>query len=770
MNLKSTLFILLALSITFSSFAQNPTDGEVFRDDVVPRIDIFLPADSLAAIYDYNNLWSNHHYQATFIFDNGTIKDTLTNVGFRLRGNTSRQAGKKSFKVSFNTYVQGRKYYGLEKLNLNGEHNDPSIARAKIGWDLMREAGIPSPRANHVEVYINGSYYGLYINVEHIDEEFVASRFGNNDGNLFKCLYPADLVFISNNPNDYKQVQFGRRFYDLKTNTAQDDYSDLAHFIDVLNNTPSVNFACELEKVFNVDDYLKIMALDILIANWDGYIYNKNNFYLYHNTATDKFEYLPYDIDNTFGIDWYNIDWKSRDIYNWSNIDRPLYTEILAHQEYKDRFSYYMNDFITQLYGTTAHLGNIDNIKALIQTSAANDTYRTLDYNYTISDFNNSYTQSVGGHVKDGVKPFITARVSNALNQLVLNDIKPIIKDLTAAFVVPNQPIIIKAEVIDEAVDSVWVSYTINGGSPTQLQLFDDGQHNDEAANDGIYGLAINTTSNGTLEYKLIAKDDQAKVSQHPLCTLKSISIGLSAIQDLVINELMADNDTTIADNNGEYDDWIELYNKGNQPIALTNLYITDDFTNPTKYQLPDIALPPHEYVIIWADEDGNQGDTHANFKLSKNGEEVAIFDDLGLLVDSVTFGTQQQDVAFARLPNGTGNFQTAPYPTPGATNDFPLSTVVKNTEGYALYPNPASDFVILEWEHNFNINNQLTIVNQLGQVVYAKNNISNQYRWDLVSNTGASVSNGIYYINYQYFKNGNSHTLPTQKIVIAKK
>ena len=202
-------------------------------------------------------------------------------------------------------------------MNLNGEHNDPTIVRSKLGWDLAEQMGIIATRANHVELYINGEYRGLYLNVEHIDEEFVELRFGNNDGNLYKCIYPADLDYKGANPALYKEVFWGRRAYQLRTNTDEDDYSDLAHFIDVLNNTDSDDFACELEQIFNVQDYLKAMAFDILTANWDGPLYNKNNFYLYHNTATGQFEYIPYDIDNTFGIDWFQKDWAERDINDW---------------------------------------------------------------------------------------------------------------------------------------------------------------------------------------------------------------------------------------------------------------------------------------------------------------------------------------------------------------------------------------------------------------------------------------------------------------------
>ncbi len=161
-----------------------------------PELILPLDPDTLAWLYEWDNLESDIEFTASFVFDNGNVRDTIYPVGFRLRGNTSRYSQKKSFKVSFNRFTSGGKYYGVEKLNLNGEHNDPSVIRSKICWDMLRKMEIPAPRSNHVRVYINDDYYGLYINVEHIDEEFIKTRFTYNDGNLYKCLYPANLNYL----------------------------------------------------------------------------------------------------------------------------------------------------------------------------------------------------------------------------------------------------------------------------------------------------------------------------------------------------------------------------------------------------------------------------------------------------------------------------------------------------------------------------------------------------------------------------------------------
>ena len=140
---------------------------------------------------------------------------------------------------------------------------------------------LPSTRTSFAKLFINDNFMGVYVVTEHIDEEFIKKKYEKDYGNLYKCLWPAPLHYLGDDPDAYKFESNGRRAYDLKTNKFADDYSDLAQFVSVLNNTSDEDFVCEIESVFNVADYLKILALDVLIGNWDGYAGNKNNYYLY---------------------------------------------------------------------------------------------------------------------------------------------------------------------------------------------------------------------------------------------------------------------------------------------------------------------------------------------------------------------------------------------------------------------------------------------------------------------------------------------------------
>lgn len=143
----------------------------------------------------------------------------------------------------------------------------------------------------------------------------------------------------------------------------------------------------------------------------------------------------------------------------------------------------------------------------------------------------------------------------------------------------------------------------------------------------------------------------------------------------LVINELMADNKTTIAnpDVPGEYPDWIEVYNPNPFAIDMGGMSLTDDFAEPTRSRIPDgVTIPKMGYLVFWADEYPTLGNTHLNFKLSKSGEQIGLYAADGVTpVDQIVFGTQATDTSYGRYPDGMADWG-AMAPTPGWANNSP--------------------------------------------------------------------------------------------------
>ena len=142
--------------------------------------------------------------------------------------------------------------------------------------------------------------------------------------------------------------------------------------------------------------------------------------------------------------------------------------------------------------------------------------------------------------------------------------------------------------------------------------------------------------------------------------------------QSVVINELMASNEATIADATGEYADWIELYNPTSATIDLSGYYLTDKPSSPTKHQLPPgVSISPGAYLILWASGEPSRGDTHLGFSLSASGEFVGLYQPDGTTtVDAISFGAQRTDISWGRQPNATGGWSFLAPASPGASND----------------------------------------------------------------------------------------------------
>ena len=408
------VYLFVLYNARFIAQVPQPAYNQAFLQNEVASVYIDIAPDSLNLLLG-DSLYAGHEFMSTITYQSNNLTTTIDSIGFRARGNTSLASQKKSFKVDFNRFVPTQKFLGLEELNLNGEHNDVSIMRSYLAQQLLRSAALPASRTSYVKLYINNAYKGLYLNLEHIDDEFLDLRFpGAANGNLWKCAYGADLTWWGSNPSSYNSV------YELKTNTDSADYSALIHFIDVLNNSPASNFVCAIQEVFDVDLFLRNIALEILMGQWDGYAYNKNNFFLYQRESDGKIVYISYDLDNTFGIDWFNINWALRNIYTWSpgNQSRPLYTKLLAVPYFRDRFTFHLNDIHSNIWNVSNLQTQLEAQQALITPAALDDDYKGLDYGFSDQDFINALQLTWGAHIKSGLVPYLQNRKTSALSQL----------------------------------------------------------------------------------------------------------------------------------------------------------------------------------------------------------------------------------------------------------------------------------------------------------------------------------------------------------------
>ena len=250
----------------FADALANEAD-QFFDDSYVHEIRIyFADPDWYDALIEAHTADPDDPYfQARFEFGS----TALDPVGVRFKGNSSyRTPGtKKSIKIDFDEYREDDPsftFFGLAKLNLNNGFKDPTFLREKLFLEFASRF-VPAIRTVHVNVYINDTLWGLYTAVEQVNKDFLQGWFGaGEDGNLFKAEtsdaigngtgFGSGLTWLGTNAANYRDR------YQLKTNEAADDYSQLIEFINVLNNTPAGDLRSEIESLLDVPTALKALA------------------------------------------------------------------------------------------------------------------------------------------------------------------------------------------------------------------------------------------------------------------------------------------------------------------------------------------------------------------------------------------------------------------------------------------------------------------------------------------------------------------------------
>ncbi len=372
---------------------------------------------------------ANEYKKCSARFHNSFFDETIGNVGIRVRGNTSRDGRKKSWKIRFNAFEKGRRFHGVEKMNLNGDRNDPSLVRSKLAWDLMRAARIPSSRTNHVYLTINygADVRGVFLNVEQVDDLMMKSWFGNDGGSLYKCAYKTDRADLRYRaPGDggaYRNLGGGKT-YDEK-NLDDPDYEDLAAFIGFIDGATDEEFAARLGEWIHLDTFLRAMAADIVLGSWDDYWFGANNYYLYHNEETGLFEYIPYDLDNTYGVDFFGIDWSRRLFSGWGtggfgsigDSAPPLMTRVMSIGAFRDEIRWYAREIAAHSFIVPLRRGKIDELRSMLEPYAFRGAFSgsTMDNGYTNEVFRAAFDLPASFADSPtpwdyGIKPFIENR------------------------------------------------------------------------------------------------------------------------------------------------------------------------------------------------------------------------------------------------------------------------------------------------------------------------------------------------------------------------
>jgi len=641
---------------------------------------------------------------ATLKYNNVLIGE----IGVRFRGHSSYLGilynDKKSFKLEIDYVDEDLLVEGYKNLRFNNGYLDPSFMREVI-YGRVASKYIPIAKANYIQLIINGENWGIYVNGQHQDKTFLEEWFPDNDGAFYRA-YAEDNVTKSikwggNSALKYlgKDTLTYQEYYTLKSGDVENPWQYLVDACYALYQATANNLD-NTKKYFDVDAILWFLAIENIFTDDDSYINKgKDDYLIYFNPDDDRLNTLEYDGNSTF-----QLKYASSSIWypfkNAAEADFPLLYKLLNIPEYRQRYLAHYRTILDKSLQPELIDSIVDEIDTLISDLVEQDPKKL----YSMEMYHKSVAE---------IKTFVTERRNFLMQNPEIIQQAPVIKSAKQfnSQMLPDvspstgEMAIIQAEVVSE--DSIKVVNLYYGtgvtGTFNKVKMFDDGVHNDKVSGDGIYGAEISGIKDRTMVryyIEAVAENSAQSVSYLPSGAEHDVFVYWvkSNLNEngLVINELMADNERTITDEEGKYEDWIELYNTNDFEVSLDSCYLSDDLYELQKWQFPDgIKVPAHAYIIVWADDDIEDGPMHTSFKLSANGEVLILSDRDMNIIDSVNFGEQSADVSYARYPNGTGEFRLqASTFSKSNENLVSVNDVSANISQIEIYPVPARDFV----------------------------------------------------------------------------
>jgi spore coat protein CotH len=408
---------------------------DVFPDDRVQTVRIVLKAADWEAMR--TGLKAKEYYRGDIWIDDEQVKD----VAVRAKGSSSlmgaamTQDFRVGLKVDFNFFNSARSYHGIKKLVYNNGFGDPTLMKEFLGYELMAEMGVPSPRACFVDMWVNDTHMGVYTQVEAVDARFVEENFDDSKGNLYKPEIAAgkldwteedaiaqaarkstastttttesfnlgggnlgeiierlgdDAGWMPGRPEatgdsgtvapralDAERITDLLASVGLKTNEDQADYSRLYKLLKVLNSDPGEVSADQLEEVLDVDEVLRYLAVSVVLVHLDNYISRGHNYYLYDNGG--RFSIIPWDMNMVFGK--YDVK-LPRDAVLQFYIDEPtvgpvsqypLVERLLDEPKYKEAYHAHLRELIEGPFSLEHMTVRVNEIADLIRPYVEND-------------------------------------------------------------------------------------------------------------------------------------------------------------------------------------------------------------------------------------------------------------------------------------------------------------------------------------------------------------------------------------------------------------
>ena len=283
--------------------------------------------------------------------------DHVDGVGIRYKGNGSFIQGfnenKSSFKIDFNEYNDDLEFRGLTKINLNNCITDPSMLREALSYELFREAGIPCSRIGfaRVRLSVDGKYedknLGLFTTVEQVDKRFLKDRYGSSKGLLLKPSTFGTFRYFGEDWDDYVKP------YVPKSKPTEEQKRRVIDFARLLNEGEDDAFDAGVEEYLDVDQFIRFVAVNVLLSNLDSFLGGTQNHYVYLEPESNKFQFLPWDMDHSFGafiLEGSPWDRQRLSINNPGGPRNLLIERVLKIDRFKELYHRYLAEYLDTIF------------------------------------------------------------------------------------------------------------------------------------------------------------------------------------------------------------------------------------------------------------------------------------------------------------------------------------------------------------------------------------------------------------------------------------
>ncbi len=459
MKLKHLYYLLLALILLAACERTVDTDKPGNPDDGdKASFESFFNTDEELKLHEFEvhitqtewnrllsilkqNMKSDQYVRADFIYRSapgGEDEEFFEEVGFRIRGNTTRRLPyadgefqRAHFKIKFDKrfdQIEGtdeyevrrtRDFADVEALNLKwgreGDEADVSQIREIYQYDMMRKAGVFVPRTTSVRLIlvVGGERvdYGMYTAIEPIDDEFLEKRFDGDEGDLYKCLWkgmgPATLsrTSASGSRTGIGDPETGYEpSYDLKHGELAN--GRLVDFTQQLGNLGTSELKSYLDNNFDVDRFLRYLAMNVILGMPDDYWGMGNNYYLYFPDE-GKITFIPYDYDHGLGGGWAPRDLANADIFDWwdgTGNDYRALMKVWNYADYRSTYEDYLKEFALEsgaVFNYSDYKNNyFDKLKTMYSPYLINDTGEGQDFeHYSESTYFSRKISSLSGQL-----------------------------------------------------------------------------------------------------------------------------------------------------------------------------------------------------------------------------------------------------------------------------------------------------------------------------------------------------------------------------------